>query len=63
VRIVQANAVYDPSARTAHDLLDRYRTLTESCVAMAAAGAAISVVQRFLTATRVVRDGVSYEFV
>jgi glycosyltransferase involved in cell wall biosynthesis len=30
---------------------------------MAAAGAAVSVVQRFHTATRVERDGVSYEFV
>ncbi|MEP6783006.1 MAG: glycosyltransferase family 4 protein [Acidobacteriota bacterium] len=63
MRIVQANAVYDPQARTAHDLLDRYRTLTESSVAMAAAGAAVSVVQRFHTASTIERDGIVYEFV
>lgn len=63
MRIVQANAVYDPRARTAHDLLDRYRTLTESSAALAAAGAAVSVVQRFHTATGIERDGVSYQFV
>jgi glycosyltransferase involved in cell wall biosynthesis len=63
VRIVQANAVYDPQARTPDDLLDRFRTLTESSVAMAGAGAAVAVVQRFHTATRVERDGISYQFV
>lgn len=63
MRIVQANAVYDPQARTPHDLLERYRTLTESSVAMAGAGAVVSVVQRFHATTRVERDGISYRFV
>jgi len=63
VRIVQANAVYDPAAKTPADLLDLYRTLTEWSTAVAAAGAEVSVVQRFHTAATVERDGVRYEFV
>ena len=62
MRIVQANAVYDPSAKTPHALLDSYRTLTEWSDAMVGAGAQVSVVQRFHTATQVERDGVTYEF-
>lgn len=62
MRIVQANAVYDPSAKTPDQLLDRYRTLTEWSTAVLAAGAAVSVVQRFHTNARVERDGVAYEF-
>jgi len=62
LRIVQANAVYDPAAKTPHALLDIYRTLTEWSAAMAAAGAQVSVVQRFHTASQVERDGVTYEF-
>jgi glycosyltransferase involved in cell wall biosynthesis len=63
VRIVQANAVYDPRARTAHDLLDRYHTLTESSAAMAAAGATVAVVQRFHSSSSLERDAVHYELV
>ena len=63
MRIVQANAVYDPAAKTPADLLDLYRTLTEWSTAVAAAGAEVSVVQRFHTAATVERDGVRYEFV
>ena len=63
MRIVQANAVYDPSAKTAEELLDRYYTLTDWSSAVAGAGAAVSVVQRFQTAARVERGGVAYEFV
>lgn len=63
MRIVQANAVYDPAAKTPGELLDRYRTLTEWSTAVAAAGAAVTVVQRFRTSAREQRDGVSYEFV
>lgn len=63
LRIVQANAVYDPSIKNADALLDGYPTLTEWSVAVAAAGAAVSVVQRFHTAGRLERDGVPYEFV
>jgi glycosyltransferase involved in cell wall biosynthesis len=62
LRIVQANAVYDPLAKTPHALLDLYRTLTEWSAAMLAAGAQVSVVQRFHTANTVEREGVTYEF-
>jgi glycosyltransferase involved in cell wall biosynthesis len=62
LRIVQANAVYDPSLKTADGLLDAYRTLTEWSTAVAKAGATVSVVQRFNAATRIERDGISYEF-
>jgi glycosyltransferase involved in cell wall biosynthesis len=63
LRIVQANAVYDPAARTAAALLDTYHTLTEWSAAMSAAGAAVSVVQRFHTPGRLERAGVEYHFV
>ena len=63
LRIVQANAVYDPAAKTAAALLDAYHTLTEWSAAMKAAGAAVSVVQRFHTPGRIDRDGVEYHFV
>lgn len=63
LRIVHANAVYDPAAKTAGELLDRYRTLTEWSTAVAGAGAAVHVVQRFRSAGREERDGVPYEFV
>lgn len=63
MKIVQANAVYDPALRNAHALLEQYHTLTEWSAAMAAAGAQVAVVQRFHTAGRVDRDGVTYEFV
>ena len=63
LRIVQANAVYDPAARNADALLDAYHTLTEWSTAVSAAGAAVSVVQRFHTANRVERDGVTYHLV
>lgn len=63
MRIVQANAVYDPAAKTPDELLDRYRTLTEWSTAVAAAGATVSVVQRFRSAGRIERDHIAYEFV
>jgi glycosyltransferase involved in cell wall biosynthesis len=63
VRIVQANAVYDAAAKTADELLDRSRTLTEWSRAVANAGATVSVVQRFRSAARVERDRLVYELV
>lgn len=63
LRIVQANAVYDPSIKNAGALLDLYYTMTEWSSAVAGAGASVSVVQRFHTAGRVERDGVPYAFV
>lgn len=63
VRIVQANAVYDRDARTPEALLDSYRTLTEWSEAVAAAGAEVSVVQRFHTNASIEHHGISYDFV
>jgi glycosyltransferase involved in cell wall biosynthesis len=63
LRIVQANAVYDAGIKTADALLDAYHTLTEWSVAMANAGATVSVVQRFHTDGRIERDGITYQFV
>lgn len=63
MRIVQANAVYDPAAKTPDALLDLYRTLTEWSTAVARAGAVVSVVQRFHTAATIERDGIRYELV
>jgi len=59
---VQANAVYEPAAKTPAGLLDLYHTLTEWSAAVAAAGAEVSVVQRFKTAAQIDRDGVDYHF-
>jgi glycosyltransferase involved in cell wall biosynthesis len=63
LRIVQANAVYDAGIKTADALLDAYHTLTEWSVAMAKAGAAVSVIQRFHTDVTIERDGITYQFV
>lgn len=63
MRIVQANAVYDATAQTPSALLEQYRTLTEWSGAVAAAGASVSVVQRFRSAAQIDRDGITYQFV
>ena len=63
MRIVQANAVYDRAAKTPEALLDSYHTLTEWSEAVAAAGAAVSVVQRFHANASVERNGITYQFV
>jgi glycosyltransferase involved in cell wall biosynthesis len=63
LRIVQANAVYDPASRTAHALLDQYHTLTEWSAAVSAAGAAVTVVQRFHTTGEIERDGITYRLI
>src|SRR5689334_7835670 len=63
MRIVQVNAAYDPSIKTADALLDTYHTLTDWSVALTNAGAAVHVIQRFHTGATVTRDGVTYEFI
>lgn len=62
MRIVQANAVYDRSIKTADALLDSYHTLTEWSDAVARAGATVAVVQRFHAGATIERDGVPYRF-
>jgi glycosyltransferase involved in cell wall biosynthesis len=63
LRIVQVNAVYDHQLRSPDALLDRYATLTDWSTSIAKAGAAVQVVQRFAADAKVVRDGITYEFV
>jgi glycosyltransferase involved in cell wall biosynthesis len=62
LRIVQANAVYDPALRTPEALLDAYHSLTEWSAAIASTGATVAVVQRFGADARVERDGIAYQF-
>jgi glycosyltransferase involved in cell wall biosynthesis len=63
MRIVQANAVYDPAAKSPAALLALYHTLTGWSAAVARAGADVSVVQRFHTAATLEQDGVRYQFI
>lgn len=63
MRIAQLNLAYDETLSDASALLDRYHTLTGLAGALAGAGASVSVVQRFSTATSLARDGVAYQFV
>lgn len=63
LRIVQVNAVYDPQLRTPDALLDRYTTLTDWSTSIAKAGASVLAMQRFSANAKVVRDGITYEFV
>ena len=63
LRIVQVNAAYDHLVPSPDALLDRFTTLTEWSAAMARAGAAVMVCQRFGRDARLERDGVTYEFV
>lgn len=63
LRIVRANAAYDPAPRTADALLDADYPLTEWSAAVRRAGSTVSVVQRFHTQAVVERDGITYHFV
>lgn len=63
LRIVQVNAVYDHQLRSPEALLDRYTTLTDWSTSIANAGTIVAVVQRFSADAKVVRDGITYEFV
>jgi glycosyltransferase involved in cell wall biosynthesis len=62
LRIVHVNLAYDPAAASPGALLDNYHTLTGWSSAVARAGAAVSVVQRFSSAATLTLDGLSYEF-
>lgn len=63
MRIVQLNLAADWSLQTPAALLDRYHTLRGWSSALSAAGAHVSVVQRFREPAAVERDGISYTFV
>lgn len=62
MHVVQVNYVCDPALNTPQSLLDGYATLTGWGRALAASGARVTVVQRFATEARAVRDGVEYLF-
>ena len=62
MRIVQVNLAYDPSLVDPRALVDRYPTLTGLSDALVAAGASVSVVQRFSSRHTVKVGGVTYEF-
>lgn len=61
--IVALNLAYDPSCATPGALLERYHTLTGWSRALTAAGATVTVVQRFSTDRRHVLDDVPYVLV
>jgi glycosyltransferase involved in cell wall biosynthesis len=63
VRIVQLNLAADPALRDPEHLLEMYHTLTGWSGALAGAGAAVHVVQRFSTTARLTRGGVLYDLV
>ena len=63
MRIVQVNAVYDPTADSPDALLDRFPTLTNLSASLALAGATVTVVQRFGSAATLTRDDVGYAFI
>jgi glycosyltransferase involved in cell wall biosynthesis len=62
VRILCVNYQYVREAVTAEDLLDRFVTLRECATAIAAAGADVTVLQRFHRDAELERDGVHYIF-
>jgi glycosyltransferase involved in cell wall biosynthesis len=63
VKIVQVNLAYDAGVTDPATLLDRYHTLTDLAAALSAAGAEVSVVQRFSRTATLARDQVDYHFV
>lgn len=62
MRVLQVNYAFDPSLRSAADLLDRYATLTGWATALARAGAEVATVQAFHSSANVTRMGLPYIF-
>lgn len=63
MHVVIVSYPFDPAARTPQALLARYDKLTEWADAAAAAGARVTVIQRFHTDATLGRAGVDYQFV
>ena len=57
------NLAYDTTVHEPSSLLDRYHSLSDFARALAAAGATVTVVQRFSCTGTLERDGVDYHFV
>ncbi len=63
MRVAIVNPVWEPSARTPEETLQRFPSLTGWANAVAAAGASVTVHQRFPTSCTMTHAGVSYAFV
>lgn len=63
MRVAIVNPVWEPTARTPEETLQRFRSLTGWSSAIAAAGATVSVHQRFPSSNTVEVAGVFYTFV
>jgi glycosyltransferase involved in cell wall biosynthesis len=63
LRMVQLNCAYDDGVSDPAALLDRYDTLTGLSEALASAGVAMHVVQRFGSDATVTRNGITYRFI
>lgn len=63
MRVAIVNPVWDQSIDGAGETLCRFRTLTGWADAIAAAGAAVTVHQRFPSSASLDRGGISYQFV
>jgi glycosyltransferase involved in cell wall biosynthesis len=63
MRVAIVNPVWEPAVRTPGETLQRFRSLTGWANAVASAGAAVTVHQRFPSSTAAELAGVSYTFV
>src|SRR5688572_19328814 len=63
MRVAIVNPVWEPAARTPEETLQRFRSLTGWANAIAAAGAAVTVHQRFPSSSTMTHAGVPYAFV
>ena len=63
MRVAIVNPVWTPSARTPEETLQRFQTLTGWASAVAAAGATVTVHQRFSSSSTLEHRGVTYAFV
>src|SRR3954447_5144728 len=61
MRVVVLNYVFDPELAAAEALLARYEALTGWAEGLAAAGAQVTVLQRFGADRRIERGGITYE--
>src|SRR5262245_38528037 len=63
MHIIIINLAYDPALATPEALLDHYFSLTGCAEGVMAAGAEVTVFQRYSRQATVVREGITYHFV
>lgn len=61
--IIIVNYAFDPTDKTPNDLLRHYFSLSAWAESLAQAGAKVTVFQRFLEASTLIQDGVTYHFI